>query len=55
MAELEKESRDSVSEAIKIAKEGGFSNQETEQLIREYLKGSVPKDLLDDWLKHTRI
>jgi hypothetical protein len=51
MAELEKESRDSVSEAIKIAKEEGFSNQEIEQLIRGYLKDSVPKDVLDDWLK----
>jgi DNA helicase IV len=50
MADLEKESKDSVSEAIKIAKQEGFSNQEIEQLIREYLKDSVPKDMLDDWL-----
>lgn len=51
MAELEKESRDSISAAIKIAKENGFSNGEIEVLIREHLKDSVPKDLLDDWLK----
>lgn len=51
MAELEKESRDSVSEAIKMAKEEGFSKDEIELLIRQYLKDSVPKDMLDDWLK----
>lgn len=53
MADLEKESKDSVSEAIKIAKQEGVSNQEIEQLIREYLKDSVPKDMLDDWLNQT--
>lgn len=51
MAELEKESRDSVSEAIKIAKEEGFSKEEIKLLIGLYLKDSVPKDMLDDWLK----
>jgi hypothetical protein len=52
MGDLEKETKDSVSEAVKIAKEEGFSNQEIEQLIRVYLKDSVPKEILDDWLKH---
>ena len=51
MAELEKESRDSVTEAIKLAQEEGFSKEEIKKLIREYLKDSVTKDVLDDWLE----
>ncbi|MDQ5870103.1 MAG: hypothetical protein M3530_10330 [Thermoproteota archaeon] len=51
MALIEKESKDAISLAIEIAKKEGFSDQEIEQLIREYLKDYVPKGTLNEWLR----
>jgi hypothetical protein len=41
----------SLASRFRIRQEEGFSKEEIRKLIREYLKDSVTKDVLDDWLE----